>query len=74
MGVIVDVLPSMISAVAEDARETVVPEMVSAELPGARVCPAIIYCVCAFGVMVWVPMVSIGGIGLGERELGASVI
>jgi hypothetical protein len=74
MGVIVDVLPSMTSAVAEGAREMVVPEMVRASPPAARVFPAITYCVCAFGVMVWVPMVSRGGNGLGASEMGASVI
>ena len=55
------VLVPITNCVAEGARLSRVPETVIAGPPGVSVCPAMTYAPAALGVMVWEPIVRVGG-------------
>jgi hypothetical protein len=70
LGGIVSVNPLMMRAVAEVAREIVVPETVIAGPPGVRVCVPIWYCPEGFAVITELPIVTVGRLA-GMLEAGA---
>jgi hypothetical protein len=69
-----EVRPPTMRAVAEGAREMVVPETVMGGPPGARVWPATRNWVCAFAVMVWVPIVIGRGVAAAGDGVSGAVI
>ena len=66
-------LPSMITAVAEDASEYVVPDTSTAELPAASVCVPMIYSEAGFAVRTVEPTVITGAAALLTTEITGAV-